>query len=327
MSLKNSTVVESDDDEINWEARQETFDLFSAKSRAKSAKIEGMKALGAKASDTEQECSHSDPITKAETIKLNSDDAEDKELLTGEETCLKKRKKKFEKMKEKKKQRKNDPSSVQPIDVGQDHTRQNSGAALFWSKYCSVKNDQLTSLEKNEGLPSECFLPSTTPPEPLPEFIKANLHEWKMKLASKKGKNKQFAKSASIKKQVSGSPRVLIICSGARRCVQLLKTVAVFRCPAAKLFAKHMKIQEQQKILKKCPPIAVGTPSRLLKLASLGALTFESTEIIIFDMGKDVKNFTVLDIHGVKEDLMNLFQAHIQTWLRKTPLTLKCALL
>ncbi|CAM9152599.1 unnamed protein product [Heterosigma akashiwo] len=101
-------------------------------------------------------------------------------------------------------------------------------------------------------------------------------------------------------------------------------------CPVAKLFAKHMKIQEQQKLLKKCAPIAVGTPSRLLKLAQFGDLCLESTELIIFDMGKDVKQMTILDVNGVKEDLMDFFKTTVLEPVRSrfnSDLPLKLALL
>ena len=43
----------------------------------------------------------------------------------------------------------------------------------------------------------------------------------------------------------------------------------------AKLFAKHLKVKQQQEMLATFSPVAVGTPNRLAKLMDLGALVVE----------------------------------------------------
>ena len=47
------------------------------------------------------------------------------------------------------------------------------------------------------------------------------------------------------------------------------------KCRVAKLFAKHLKVKQQQEMLATFSPVAVGTPNRLAKLMDLGALVVE----------------------------------------------------
>eukprot|EP00252_Welwitschia_mirabilis_P006723 TRINITY_DN17620_c0_g3_i1.p1 TRINITY_DN17620_c0_g3~~TRINITY_DN17620_c0_g3_i1.p1 ORF type:complete len:243 (+),score=59.92 TRINITY_DN17620_c0_g3_i1:116-844(+) len=62
-----------------------------------------------------------------------------------------------------------------------------------------------------------------------------------------------------------GSPVLLVICSSAIRCMDVLRGLKELTasCHAAKLFAKHIKIEQQVEALKNRVNIAVGTPSRL----------------------------------------------------------------
>ncbi|KAG5457730.1 MAG: U3-containing 90S pre-ribosomal complex subunit-domain containing protein [Olpidium bornovanus] len=68
-------------------------------------------------------------------------------------------------------------------------------------------------------------------------------------------------------------PVVLVVCTSAIRAANLVKALDDFRknCTVAKLFAKHMKIDDQVNFLKSSPVnIAVGNPNRLIKLFELG---------------------------------------------------------
>ena len=57
-----------------------------------------------------------------------------------------------------------------------------------------------------------------------------------------------------------------------------------------KLFAKHLKVEEQETMLSSTKAaIAVGTPNRLLKLAERGSLKLGRLRYIILDVQLDSK--------------------------------------
>jgi hypothetical protein len=68
------------------------------------------------------------------------------------------------------------------------------------------------------------------------------------------------------------------------------------------LFAKHVKVEEQVEILREKHAIAVGTPNRLKKLMDIGALSLASTKLVIIDMSRDEKSFSLLNSPNVKGD-------------------------
>lgn len=93
-----------------------------------------------------------------------------------------------------------------------------------------------------------------------------------------------------------GSPMVIIVCLSARRAVQVLKELSVSKLRVAKLFAKHMSIDQQKELLTSSGSkfsLAVGTPHRLLQLAQAGALTLAKTQLVVLDAHVNPKNFSV----------------------------------
>ena len=61
-------------------------------------------------------------------------------------------------------------------------------------------------------------------------------------------------------------------------------------CRIAKLFAKHMKVPEQQAHLDShVVVIGCGTPNRLLKLADMDALKLDRLQLLVLDMQLDAK--------------------------------------
>lgn len=61
-------------------------------------------------------------------------------------------------------------------------------------------------------------------------------------------------------------------------------------CRIAKLFAKHFKVAEQEKLLESTViGIASGTPNRLGKLADLAALKLDHLQLLILDVHLDAK--------------------------------------
>ncbi|KAL9179830.1 LOW QUALITY PROTEIN: hypothetical protein ACHAXT_007800 [Thalassiosira profunda] len=125
------------------------------------------------------------------------------------------------------------------------------------------------------------------------------------------------------------SPMVLVITLSARRSVELMKQLSSLKLPVAKLFAKHMSVEDQVELLKgvgsnkpgkkgRYYSLAVGTPGRLLKLLrhgrdepgsdGLGALRLNRTEVIIIDCHEDSKGWTVCTLNDTARELMGLMQ-------------------
>ena len=50
------------------------------------------------------------------------------------------------------------------------------------------------------------------------------------------------------------------------------------------LFGKHIKIDQQKKVLSRYAPIAIGVPNRVLRLVEEGILDLSNISHIIIDM-------------------------------------------
>lgn len=109
-----------------------------------------------------------------------------------------------------------------------------------------------------------------------------------------------------------GCPSLLIISSSAIRCVEILRGMKTLttKCHAAKLFAKHIKIEEQVSILKERVNIAGGTPSRIKKLIEIDALKLSRLSVLMLDMHKDAKGLTLFDVPQVSNEFWELYKAH-----------------
>lgn len=110
-----------------------------------------------------------------------------------------------------------------------------------------------------------------------------------------------------------GSPMILVVASSAVRSVELIREINSFKgdnAKTAKLFAKHFKIEDHKKFLKKAViQIGVGTPNRLNALLNSGALKLKSLNALILDWNwRDVKSHRLIDIPEVRTDLMSLFR-------------------
>lgn len=110
----------------------------------------------------------------------------------------------------------------------------------------------------------------------------------------------------------AGCPALLIISSSAIRCVEILRGMKTLttKCHAAKLFAKHIKIEEQVSILKERVNIAGGTPSRIKKLIEIDALKLSRLSVLMLDMHKDAKGLTLFDVPQVSNEFWELYKAH-----------------
>ncbi|KAG5530999.1 hypothetical protein RHGRI_025826 [Rhododendron griersonianum] len=99
-----------------------------------------------------------------------------------------------------------------------------------------------------------------------------------------------------------GSPALLVISLSALRSLELLRAFRDLtrECYAAKLFSKHMKIEDQVAILKNRVNIACGTPSRIKKLIDVEALGLSRLAVIVLDMHTDVKGYSLFTLPQVR---------------------------
>ncbi|KAK2590754.1 Protein cms1 [Conoideocrella luteorostrata] len=105
-----------------------------------------------------------------------------------------------------------------------------------------------------------------------------------------------------------GSPHTLIVAGAGLRAADIVRAVRKFSSKdnsVAKLFAKHMKVDEQVAFLKnRKSGIGVGTPARLIELIENGALSLDNLQRLVVDASHvDQKKRGVMDM---KDTMMPL---------------------
>ncbi|XP_077583719.1 protein CMSS1 [Stigmatopora nigra] len=108
---------------------------------------------------------------------------------------------------------------------------------------------------------------------------------------------------------------MLIVCSSALRAIDLIKQLTSFKGEAkvVKLFAKHIKIEEQIKLLQKgVLHIGVGTPARISDLIHKDGLKLQALRFLVLDWNwRDQKRRSLMDIPEIKRDICKLLQSEI----------------
>ncbi|KAL5711598.1 hypothetical protein ACHQM5_013866 [Ranunculus cassubicifolius] len=109
-----------------------------------------------------------------------------------------------------------------------------------------------------------------------------------------------------------GSPAVVVVSTSALRSLELLRGLRSLTkdCRAAKLFAKHMKVEEQVSVLKSRVNIASGTPSRIKKLIDMEALGLSRLSVVVFDMHTDAKGYSLFTLPQVSDEFWDLYRSH-----------------
>ncbi|KAG8375977.1 hypothetical protein BUALT_Bualt09G0015200 [Buddleja alternifolia] len=193
----------------------------------------------------------------------------------------------------------------------------------FLNQYQSANRLQLSSLElhslKETCIVELCQGPAKDITGQLGEHLKIVFgSSWREVLG---GKDLQ-------KGQVEpGSPAVLVISSSALRSLELLRELRSLtkECHAAKLFSKHMKIEEQVSMLKNRVNIGCGTPSRIKKLIDMEALGLSRLAVIVLDMHTDVKGYSLFTLLQVSnQDFATLEQALEKSFVKKRTSKLSC---
>ena len=125
---------------------------------------------------------------------------------------------------------------------------------------------------------------------------------------------KRLKEGSAAKAGEMGCPTVLVLCASSLRASQVFNRMkGLLRCPHIKLFAKHLKIQDQvEQLGKEHFPVAVGTPNRVLKLFELGALSGDALQLVLVDNALDAKQFTVMTLNDVREDFFSVMGRMVQ---------------
>ncbi|XP_067897111.1 protein CMSS1 isoform X2 [Heterodontus francisci] len=149
-------------------------------------------------------------------------------------------------------------------------------------------------------LPDSCFLQSNDLTHTLSSYLKQVCPKW-VKLCRNHTENK--------------SVLMLIICSSALRALEMIRLMTAFKgdCKTLKLFAKHIKIEEQIKWLAKgVIHLGVGTPGRIRNLIERDGLSLQSLKYVILDWNwRDQKLRRLMDIPEVKQETLKLLETSV----------------
>ncbi|KUL83936.1 hypothetical protein ZTR_06834 [Talaromyces verruculosus] len=175
--------------------------------------------------------------------------------------------------------------------------------ADYFLQKAKAHNKDLTAVELSDmSVPVQAFKDTTSFEQvrklaQLPDYLKAYSPEKGARLGS-----------ASEEK---GSPHTLVIASAGLRAADLVRALRSFQnkdAAVAKLFAKHIKIEEAKQFLERSRvSIGVGTPQRIIDLLESGTLKSEKLERIVIDGSHiDQKKRGIFDMKEVYAPLLKL---------------------
>ncbi|XP_037690367.1 protein CMSS1 isoform X4 [Choloepus didactylus] len=161
------------------------------------------------------------------------------------------------------------------------------------------------------NLPDSCFLKANDLTHSLSSYLKEICPKWV-----------KLWKNHSEKKSVL----MLIICSSAIRALEIIRSMTAFRgdSKVMKLFAKHIKIQEQVKLLeKRVVHLGIGTPGRIKELVKQGGLNLNPLKFLVFDWNwRDQKLRRLMDIPEIKKEVFELLEMGILSLCKSESLKL-----
>lgn len=208
-----------------------------------------------------------------------------------------KAKKRIEQLKASKRQRKAQETGARCVTAASSsHEHQKIWADILWDFY-SKATGHAEQVRRSTGLVPSAIHPSS--PVSISVLEQALLH--------KDTNSGGLLKSPDSKAR----PKVLFVSSSAIGSLDCLKNCQSLHkaCPIAKLFAKHMKIEEQAAYLQETSVnLAIGTPNRLLKLATDGHLDVSNVTVIVVDMRKNPKQQNMMSIPDVSGDWWKLWE-------------------
>lgn len=174
----------------------------------------------------------------------------------------------------------------------------------YSSKRSVIELEELT-------LPDCCFLKANDLTHSLSSYLKEICPKWV-----------KLRKNHSEKKSVL----MLIICSSAVRALELIRSMTAFRGDSKiiKLFAKHIKVQEQVKLLeKRVMHLGVGTPGRIKELVKQGGLNLNPLKFLVFDWNwRDQKLRRMMDIPEIRKEVFELLEMGVLSLCKSESLKL-----
>ncbi|XP_047730497.1 protein CMSS1 isoform X1 [Prionailurus viverrinus] len=161
------------------------------------------------------------------------------------------------------------------------------------------------------NLPDSCFLKANDLTHSLSSYLKEICPKWV-----------KLRKNHNEKKSVL----MLIICSSALRALELIRSMTAFRgdSKVMKLFAKHIKVQEQVKLLeKRVVHLGVGTPGRIKELIKQGGLNLNPLKFLVFDWNwRDQKLRRMMDIPEIRKEVFELLEMGVLSLCKSESLKL-----
>ncbi|XP_036772423.2 protein CMSS1 isoform X2 [Manis pentadactyla] len=161
------------------------------------------------------------------------------------------------------------------------------------------------------NLPDSCFLKANDLTHSLSSYLKEICPKWV-----------KLWKNHSEKKSVL----MLIICSSAIRALELMRSMTAFRgdSKVMKLFAKHIKVREQVKLLEKhVMHLGVGTPGRIKELVQQGGLNLNPLKFLVFDWNwRDQKLRRLVDIPEIRKEVFELLEMGVLSLCKSKSLKL-----
>ncbi|XP_074189045.1 protein CMSS1 isoform X2 [Rhinolophus sinicus] len=161
------------------------------------------------------------------------------------------------------------------------------------------------------NLPDSCFLKANDLTHSLSSYLKEICPKWV-----------KLRKNHTEKKSVL----MLILCSSAVRALELIRSMTAFKgdSKVMKLFAKHIKVQEQVKLLeKRAVHLGVGTPGRIKELVKQGGLNLNPLKFLVFDWNwRDQKLKRMMDIPEIRKEVFELLEMGVLSLCKSESLKL-----
>ncbi|ORX61726.1 hypothetical protein DM01DRAFT_1316573 [Hesseltinella vesiculosa] len=209
-----------------------------------------------------------------------------------------------------KKKNKKKKKSKDPFHGMKVWTEGPSVQADYYSDRLSRALPKLTALETN-AIPASAFVDVAKFQyehvlEELPKFVKFGVL-----------RHKKLDKPPTQ----PGSPTAIVITHSAIRATDLVRSLKggfgeTYR--VGKLFAKHIKVQEQAEFLKETAVhLVVGTPHRLLELAENGSLKLDNLELIVVDSDMAKGNYHLMDNLSCRQPFFEFLNTHVASRLQQ----------
>lgn len=188
---------------------------------------------------------------------------------------------------------------------------------ILWRAYTKVYGSNDT-MRESSGLVRENIHPSSPIPVSALEqtLMDSEPTSW----------TTMFATPPALSDPPIASPSAVFLSPSALGALDCLKACQIFHsgCPIAKLFAKHIKVSQHIEYVATHPIcMALGTPNRILKLASDAHISFSALRYLILDMRRNKKNQTLVDIPDIAGDFWNLWTTFLSPQHLHSPIQFK----